>query len=120
MTNALKLSAEAAWIPIAWLRAKDWHWLRIGTDFNGPTPQDGDGFGVQLEAVLSYNFTPAFAVGVGARYSRIETKERGATTHFEISSTAIGAQPQATTYITERYGAFLQGSYTFGAPMLVR
>ena len=119
MTNALKLTAEAAWIPVAWLDARDWHWLRIGTDFNGPTPQDGKGFGVQLEAVLSYNFTPAFAVGVGARYSRIETKDRGATTHFEISSNA-GGLPQATTYITERYGAFVQGSFTFGAPILAR
>jgi opacity protein-like surface antigen len=116
IADALRLSAEAAWIPYAWLDAKDWHWLRIGTDFNGPTPQDGKGYGVQLEAVLSYNVTPAFAVGVGGRYSRIETKDREATTHFEVSAIG-GGLPQATTYITERYGVFVQGSYTFGGPV---
>jgi hypothetical protein len=113
----LKLTGEAAWlIPFASLTASDAHLLRIGTDFNGPTPIDGHGYGVQLEGILSYNVTAAFSVGVGARYWLIQTRNADATAHFEQSSTLTGFGPQAMTVKTERYGGFVQASYNFGAP----
>jgi hypothetical protein len=113
----LKFTGEAAWlIPFSSLTASDAHFLRIGTDFNGPTPEDGHGYGVQLEAILSYNVTDAFSVGVGARYWLIQTQNAGATEHFEESSIPPGFGPQALTVKTERYGGFIQASYTFGSP----
>jgi hypothetical protein len=113
----LKLTGEATWlIPFSSLTASDAHLLRIGTDFNGPTPEDGHGWGVQLEAILSYNVTDAFSVGVGARYWRIQTQNAGATAHFEESSIPPGFGPQALTVKIERYGGFVQASYNFGAP----
>ena len=81
----LKITGDAAWlIPFSSLTASDAHLLRIGTDFNGPTPIDGHGYGVQLEAILSYNVTDAFSVGLGARYWRIQTQNADATSHFRI------------------------------------
>ena len=114
----LKLTGEAAWlIPFSSLTASDTHWQRLGQlgGFNGPTPIDGHGYGVQLEAVLSYNVTAAFSVGVGGRFWHIQTQNADATSHFDQSSIPPGF-PQATTVKTERYGSFLQASYTFGAP----
>jgi hypothetical protein len=113
----LKLTGEAVWlIPFSSLTASDTHFLRIGTDFNGPTPIDGHGYGVQLEAILSYNVTDAFSVGVGGRFWHIQTQNAGATEHFEQSSIPPGFGPQAMTVKTERYGGFVQASYNFGAP----
>jgi hypothetical protein len=93
----------------------DFHWLRIGTDFNGPTPQNGRGRGVQLKGILSYNITRAWSVGIGGRYWRIETKDLGGTAHFERSASGL---PQPITFKTERYGGFIQASYIFGAPII--
>jgi hypothetical protein len=111
-----KITGEAAWlIPFSSLTASDTHLLRIGTDFNGPTPIDGHGYGLQLEAVLSYNVTNAFSVGIGGRFWYIQTQNADATSHFEQSGIPLGF-PQATTVKTERYGGFVQASYNFGAP----
>jgi len=32
------------------------------------SPEDGEGIGVQLEAMLSYVVTDAFSLGIGGRY----------------------------------------------------
>jgi hypothetical protein len=115
ITDRLKLTGDAAWVPYAALDDSDFHWLRIGTDFNGPTPQNGRGRGVQLEGILSYNITRAWSVGIGGRYWLIETKDLGGTAHFEKSADGL---PQPITFKTERYGGFVQASYIFGAPIL--
>ncbi len=122
LTDRLKLTLDAAWIPYARLDAQDTHVLRLNVPggFNGPTKQDGDGYGVMLEGVLSYAFTPNFSVGVGGRYWRIETGPRNALMHFEQSAIPVGAfLPQKLTFETERYGGFIQASYKFGAPPVV-
>jgi hypothetical protein len=111
----LKLTGEAAWlIPFSSLTASDTHWLR--PDRFGPTPIDGHGYGVQLEGILSYNITDMFSVGVGARYWLIQTQNAGATEHLEQSASFPGVGPLAMTFKTERYGGFVQASYTFGSP----
>jgi opacity protein-like surface antigen len=116
ITDRFTLTGDAAWVPFARLDANDFHWLRIGTSFNGPTPEDGKANGVQIEAVLSYNVTREFSVGIGGRYWVLQTKDNDATAHFEQS--ALGnALPQALTFKTERYGGFVQASYIFGAPL---
>jgi hypothetical protein len=80
------------------------------------TPEDGTARGVQLEAILSYNVTRSFSVGVG-RYWSIGTKDHGGTDHFEVSAIG-GGFPQAINFKTERYGGFVQASYIFGAPIV--
>ena len=106
LTERLKLSAEAAYVR-SHLDAADTHHLR--PEFSGPIPQDGDGNGVQLEAVLSYQFTDGFSLGVGARYWHMEVE--GGRMHFE--DVLAGGGPQVIDFETERYGVFVQGSYQF-------
>jgi hypothetical protein len=104
ISHRLRLTGEVAYVRTD-LDAEDTHILRIPADFNGPTPQDGDGNGVQLEAVLSYQLTDKFNVGVGGRYWYMETDGH---MHFEQSTIAGGPQP--VEFDTERYGVFVQGS----------
>jgi opacity protein-like surface antigen/outer membrane protease len=109
LTDQLKLTAEAAWLPYSQVQGKDSHWLRIGTAFNGPTPITGTGHsGVQLEAILSYQVTPALSLGVGARYWRMAM---GGTARTDVSMP--GQLPQVLDLKTERYGGFLQAGVKF-------
>jgi hypothetical protein len=106
LTERLKLSAEAAYVRTH-LDAEDNHHLR--PEFSGPIPQDGDGDGVQLEAVLSYQVTDAFNLGVGARYWRMEVDDG----RMRFDQVTAGGVPQVLDFETERYGVFVQGSYKF-------
>ena len=106
----LKLSGDAAWLPYARITGADTHWLRIGTDFNGPTPEVGHGHGVQLEGVVSYMFDNSLTLGVGARYWKMEVPN--GTAHFE-ESVIGGAIPQVEKMKTERYGMFVQLGYKY-------
>ena len=74
----------------------------------GPIPEDGKGFGVQLEGLLSYKVTQAFSIGVGGRYWHLETK---GSSHFEDATPTGGPQP--VNFKTDRYGAFVQGAFKF-------
>jgi hypothetical protein len=105
-----KLTADAAWLPIAWLNATDRHWLR--TDLPAPLPQHGGGINnVQLELVLNYDFTNCFSVGVGGRYWSFDTGSQGADVNFAVA----GGIGQALSYRTQLWGGFLQASYRFGS-----
>ncbi|MBN8941125.1 MAG: porin family protein [Rhizobiales bacterium] len=113
LSDRLKLTAEAAWLAQTTLSATDSHWLRINQiDFTGPTPQDGTGHsGVQLEAVLSYQVTPAFSLGIGARYWRMATTGQ---LRFERSTPASDpGLSQPLDSMTERYGGFVQAAMRF-------
>jgi len=109
--HRLKLSGEAAYVR-TWLDGADSHHLRMppacnaGPCFAGPLKEDGDGDGVQLEAVLSYQFTDALSVGVGARYWHLETDS--GHTHFRFVNGAAVDSP--VRWEAERYGVFVQGS----------
>jgi hypothetical protein len=114
ITNRLKLGVDAAWLPMVWLNGTDSHWRRIGRrqyDFTGPIPEDGSGWGYQLEAVLSYRVTDALSVGVGARYWHMQTS--GAM-HFEGHVVGVVASPQPVDWKTDSYGVFLQTGLKFG------
>lgn len=106
----LKLSGDAAWLPYARITGADTHWLRIGTDFNGPTAEAGHGHGMQFEGVLSYIFENGVTLGIGARYWKMEVPN--GTAHFE-DSVIGGAVPQVEKMKTERYGTFVQLGYKF-------
>jgi outer membrane protease len=72
-----RFSGEAAWLPSVWLYGSDAHWLRIGNfigGFTSPVPEDGKGWGYQIEGFVSYRVTPAVSLGVGARYWHMQTQ----------------------------------------------
>ncbi len=108
-----RLQAEAAYAR-GWLDASDTHWLRQNQPggFAGSTPIDGASDGVQLEAILSYQFTDCFSLGVGGRYWKYNDADGHA--HFEQSAIPVGAsQPQVSKTNAERYGLLLEGAYHF-------
>jgi hypothetical protein len=96
LTPALKFTAEAAYARV-WQKALDTHYLTFGSD-----PTTATGNGVQLEAILSYQLTPLFNVGIGGRWWHFNTTGNEAMFN------------QLIKYQTERYGVFLQGSLKFG------
>ena len=66
-----KLIGDAAWLPYVAMYGWDARWLRIGGnlgDFTSAVPEDGKGWGYQLEAFLSYRVVEALSVGIGGRY----------------------------------------------------
>ncbi|MBO0902760.1 omptin family outer membrane protease [Jiella sonneratiae] len=112
LTDRLTLSGNAAYLPYVKLSGEDTHWLRIGTDFVGPTPYDGDGDGYQLEAKLDYAVSDAFSVGLGARYWHLSTD--GGDFHFEKSAFPLGFySAQKTDFETSRVGGFIDVAYHF-------
>ena len=106
MGNGLRFTGEAAWVPYTWLDNVDNHHLR--PDIN-PAPSDGDGHGLQLEAVVNYDVNERFSIGAGGRYWRVGRTDGFA--HFE--ETPGGGIPQVVKFQSERYGAFVQASMTF-------
>jgi hypothetical protein len=89
LTDRLRLTGEAAYL-FTDQKALDIHYLTFG-----PDPASGDGHGFQLEAILAYQLTHAFNIGVGARWWHLETD-------------AVDAFNQVLRYDTDRYGFFLQ------------
>lgn len=111
ITDTIRLSGEAAYLPYVALSASDSHWLRMGTDFVSPTTASGFGRGVQMEAKLDKYLTDNWTVGVGARYSSMWAD---GTMRFDKSASPVGAYlPQSVKYENNRYGFFLNTSYKF-------
>jgi len=100
----LHLGVEAAYLPYVRYRGEDDH---------GPgavSPMWGDGDGVQLEAVLSYDVTEKFNVGIGGRYWAYWVAD-GKTANFSNGgSGGVGQQ----TFAAEQAAAFVQASYKLG------
>ena len=90
--DRVKLTADAAYVR-AYQKAVDNHYFTFGVD-----PASGNGNGYQIDAIIAYQFTNAFNVGIGGRWWHLDTN-------------AIDSFQQLETYRTDRYGAFLQGSY---------
>ena len=110
LTPNLRLSGDAAYLPYVKLWGADTHWLRLGVDFNGPTPETGHGTGMQFEGVLSYIHSSNLTLGVGARYWRMQIPRGWA--HFDTSVIG-GALPQVEKFYTDRYGVFVQLGYKY-------
>jgi outer membrane protease len=109
-----KFSADAAWLPYVSLYGWDAHWLRISGnvgDFTSAVPEDGKGWGYQLEAFLSYRVTDALSVGIGGRYWYMQTS---GLTHFEDHVVGVAASPQPVDWKVQNYGVFLQMSLKLG------
>jgi opacity protein-like surface antigen len=104
-----KLTVDAAYLPYTHISALDVHHNRTDVpDKNSPAW--GVGQGVQLEAILTYDVTRNFNIGVGGRY--------WAMWATDVETAGFGA-PVATQLLpirVERYGTFLQASYKFEVP----
>jgi Omptin family len=114
ITSRLKLELDGAFLPAVWLGGTDSHWLRISTmrgDFNGAIPEDGFGWGYQLEGVLSYQVTDQINVGIGGRYWHMQTSGH---THFEDHVNGFVAFPQPVDWKTDSFGVFVQTGLRFG------
>ncbi|WOJ91076.1 outer membrane beta-barrel protein [Methylocapsa polymorpha] len=105
LTDRLKWSAEAVWLPYISYLGKDNHWLR---DNINPQYDHGHGVnGFQAESVLSYALTERIDVGVGARYWLFQAQH--GSTNFPS-----GGGPSPESFTSTRYGVFVQASYKFG------
>ncbi len=99
--DRFKVTADAAYLPVAALSGYDHHWLR--PDIN-PLAQTGTGTGYQLELVLSYDVSRDLSLGLGGRYWAMDA--RGTTTF-------PGYPPSPIKTTTDRYGGFAQAAYRF-------
>ena len=63
LSDRLRLSADAAYLPYTSMDGQDVHVLRSLT-----IPENGQGDGMQLQAVLTYNIFDNWDLGIGARY----------------------------------------------------
>jgi len=104
----LKLSGDVAYLPYVKYSGIDNHPLRIGDGPSTRSPMWGDGTGVQMEGVVSYDLTQAFSIGVGGRYWAMQIP--AGTTNFFSKNQFLNQR-----YATEQTATFVQGSYKFSA-----
>jgi len=106
LTDQIKLTLDAAWLPYTRLSGTDNHWLRPDID---PLSETGHGSrSYQLEGELAYLMSNGVSVGVGGRYWSFSAPD-GSTTF-----PGNGPSPLKTTLSHE--SVFLQLSYAFGTP----
>jgi hypothetical protein len=115
--NRLKLSVDAAYLPYVHLSGSDTHWLRLDPTnsvvgaFNSAIPEDGSGWGVQIDGLLSYRLSDAVSVGIGGRYWHMETQGQA---HFEGHVIGFVTPPQPVNWKVDNFGVFLQSSVKLG------
>jgi hypothetical protein len=115
LLDRLTFSGEVAWLPYVQVSGQDTHWLRLGAmvnDLSGPINQTGSGTGVQIESILSYQFTDRFSIGLGGRYSYLQTRGTADLEQMIVGVSSPISQPLKFT--TTRYGGFVQSAYRFG------
>ncbi len=108
-----RLKGEAAALPYVRFDGTDSHWLRICDTtgcFTGGIPEDGTGWGYQLEAMLDYTLANRVTVGVGGRYWHMQSS--GAT-HFENHVVGGGGSPQRVDWTTDYYGLTAHAGWQF-------
>ncbi len=104
----LRLTTDAAWLTAASFRGRDNHLLRNTTTYFDQKVDNGQG--VQFEAILSYDFSNHFSLGLGGRYWAMWGD--GTFTCTGCSTVHVTSFPPNPERIaTERYGLLVQGSY---------
>ncbi|WP_146144746.1 hypothetical protein [Phreatobacter cathodiphilus] len=99
ITDRLKVTLDAAFLPYAHLDAFDNHWNR--PEIN-PTAEVGHGIGTQLEASLAYRLTDHLSLGAGGRFWYYQTAKAKAR---------FGPPDPPERVWSERWGLFVQVSY---------
>ena len=112
LTERLKLTTDVALLPYVAFSGTDVH-VAAGNVLRN---EAGTGLGAQLEGELSYYVTPHFSIGAGGRYWAMWTTSGTTCLAPPAAVSQCGTPPyEATQYKTERYGAFVQAAYKFGA-----
>jgi Omptin family len=116
LIDRLILTADAAYLPLVDFKGQDDHNAR---ELLLPEASSR-GNGVMLEAILGYNVTEAWNVGIGGRYWAWNT--RTGTVAFNFLGSPFPPFIEPGRFTTERYGAFVQTSYKWGdaAPRATR
>jgi hypothetical protein len=115
--NRFKFSVDAAYLPYVHLSGADSHWARIDPTntiigaFNGAIPEDGNGWGVQIDGLISMRLNDYLSFGLGGRYWHMETS---GFTHFEGHVIGVNALPQPVKWRSDNVGVFLQSSVKLG------
>jgi opacity protein-like surface antigen len=104
LTDRLKLTADAAYLPYV-----TFNWLDDHVQRNLQFQQWGQGIGVQAQAVLSYDLTDRLNLGIGARYWAMWADSADVRT---ISTGSLGS-PRPNRNAIEMAGAFVQAGYKF-------
>ncbi|MBO0662738.1 outer membrane beta-barrel protein [Jiella sp. MQZ9-1] len=101
LSDRIRLTGDAAYLPYVHFKGVDNHWLR-----NLVIDESGHGRGAQLEAMMSYYVTPNWSIGVGGRYWTMRTTS---------GSDKFNGTPtnRDDTFRYQRYGLLLQTAYKF-------
>ncbi len=110
LDNGFSVNGDIAALPYVSLSGADTHWLRIPADFTGPIPEDGTGWGLQVQAMLDYQVNDRLSLGIGGRYWHMQTV---GTAHFENHLTAGGGQPQPDHWFTDMGGLLAEAKAHF-------
>ena len=110
LTDRIKLSGEAIYLPSVRFNGVDQHFIGNTGVLAEVIPASGRGQGVQLEAVASYYLTPQWSVGLGGRYWGMWTSPTG---QLNFTFPPPPTQPQFFRAQVEQLGAFVQTSYKF-------
>jgi opacity protein-like surface antigen len=102
LADRWRLQVDAAVLPFVSMWGFDNHWNRPEIS---PGAEQGQGWGSQIEAILSYALTDQWSIGAGGRYWYFATSS--AHTQF------AGGEPSPMKFYSERYGGFLQATYKF-------
>jgi opacity protein-like surface antigen len=112
LTDRVKISGEAAYLPWVQFNGLDQHFIGNTGVLAETIPASGKGSGVQLEAALSYYLTPQWSVGVGGRYWGMWTTPTGQL-NFTFGLPGAPTPPQYFRAQVEQIGGFVQTSYKF-------
>jgi opacity protein-like surface antigen len=104
LADRWRLELDAALLPYLSLLGVDNHWLGAGIN---PGPEQGQGWGSQFEAIVTYALTEQWSVGAGGRYWYFAST----TGHLQFPGLVTNSPMK---FSSERYGGFLQAIYKFG------
>lgn len=115
LVPALKLSADAAYLPYVSVDAEDRHYSGNTAIVVSHNPMEGSGVGTQLEVMLSYDVTEQISVGVGGRYWAMWTTDASErrTYNRELGGPQANPTPNNVRIETERLGVLGEVRYTF-------
>jgi Omptin family len=115
LTENIKLSGEVAYLPWVKFTGVDDHFFGNLGMLAEEFPASGNGQGVQLEALLSYYFTPQFSIGVGGRYWAMWTTDGTISCTFDVTGNCgpTPTPPQFFKAVVEQAGVIVQASYRF-------
>jgi hypothetical protein len=112
LTDRVKISAEAAYLPWVQFNGTDQHFVG-NPGMLASFSQEGasSGHGVQIEVLMSYYLTPQWSVGVGGRYWGLWTSNGWELCMFGCGGPS--SPPQSLRAQAAQAGAFFQTSYRF-------